>query len=93
MTVSVRRLPYSRVACPPARSTVSMMDSAGVMPDPATTKPWCPVTSSGVNLPSGGRTSSVSPGASRSTMRAENNPFSTRRTPMRGAAPSGAQME
>ena len=66
-----------------------MMDSAGVMPEPATMKAWCRPVPSGVNFPCGGRTSSVSPGLSSSTSRAENRPFSTRRTPMRGACAGG----
>ena len=47
----------------------------------------------GVKRPCGGPTSISSPGTSRSTSQVENSPVSTRRTPIRGAVPSGAQIE
>ena len=47
----------------------------------------------GEKRPCGGPTSISSPAVSRSTSQVENSPVSTRRTPIRGAAPSGAQIE
>ena len=96
ITVSVRRLPYTSVTCVSAwaASTLAAMESTGVIPDPAATRPWCvPGRSSGVNAPDGGATSSSSPATSRSTSHSENKPSVTRRTPTRGAAPACAQIE
>ena len=77
-----------------AASTVAAIESTGVIPEPAATSTWCsPGATSGLKRPCGGPTSSSSPAASRSTSQVENRPSSTRRTPMRGAAPSGAQIE
>ena len=69
-------------------------DSAGVMPDPATTKTWSPgVDRSAVNRPAGGSTSISSPGRTECTSHEENSPPGTSRTPIRSEAPAGAQME
>ena len=46
------------------RSSDAAMDSTGVMPDPAATRPWwVPGSISGVNDPAGGPTSTSSPDA------------------------------
>ncbi len=77
-----------------AASTVEAIERTGVIPEPAAIRAWCsPGRGSGVKRPSGGPTSSSAPAASRSTSHSENSPVSTRRTPIRGAAPSGAQIE
>ena len=77
-----------------AASTVAAIESTGVIPEPAATRTWCsPAATSGEKRPCGGPTSISSPGVSRSTSQVENSPVSTRRTPIRGAAPSGAQIE
>ena len=60
---SAAALISSRGASAAADSTVAARDSAGVMPDPATTKTWSPGTDrSAVKVPDGGSTSMVSPG-------------------------------
>ena len=77
-----------------AASTLAAMDSTGVIPEPAAIRPWwLPGSISGVNEPDGGATSISSPGCNRSTSHSENSPVSTRRTPIRGSAPAGAQIE
>ena len=75
-------------------STEAAIESAGVIPEPATTRTWCATAStSGVKLPVGGRTSMRSPGRTARTNHGDTAPPDTSRTPIRGAAPAGAQIE
>ena len=70
------------------------MDSIGVMPDPAAMHrclPPCP--GSAWKLPEGVCTSTVSPTATSRTSQEENSPSGISRTPTRGLAPAGAQIE
>ncbi len=70
------------------------MESIGVMPEPAATRTWCPGSPrAGVNRPVGSITSTTSPGRTSRTSQVEKRPSGTTRTPMRGAAPTGAQSE
>ena len=67
MTVSLRRLPYSSVTVDlsSAASTEAAIDIIGVMPEPAAIRTCWPGTArSGVNVPLGAWTSSVSPALS-----------------------------
>lgn len=70
------------------------MDIIGVIPDPAAISTWCPGSpGSGVKAPVGGSTSTVSPRRTPCTSQSENSPPGTTRTPIRGGAPAGEQME
>ena len=79
---------------PGLASTDETIDSAGVIPEPATISTWWPATStSGVKLPLGACTSMRSPGRTSRTSHVETAPSGTSRTPIRGDAPAGAQIE
>ena len=94
ITVSARRLPYSRVTSDPAASSAAAIDSTGVMPEPAAISTCRPRTArSGVNAPDGGWTSIVSPGRVPRTSQPDTHPSGTSRTPIRGARPGGTQIE
>ncbi len=70
------------------------MESIGVIPEPAAIRTWWPGrVRSGVKAPVGAITSTVSPGRTSLTSQEENRPPGTTRTPMRGCAPAGEQME
>ena len=74
--------------------TDAAIDIIGVMPEPAAISTWRPGTDrSGVKVPLGTWTSRVSPGLIVRTSQPETAPSATSRTPMRGAAPTGAQIE
>ena len=71
-----------------------MIDSTGVMPDPAaisTCRAGAP--RSGVNEPDGGCTSIRSPGRTSRTSQPDSAPPGTSRTPIRGGCPAGEQIE
>ena len=73
---------------------MAAIDSTGVIPDPAAISTWCPDSvRSGVNAPVGVPTSTSSPGRIWCTSQVENSPSGTSRTPIRGRAPAGAQIE
>ena len=75
-------------------STDAAIDSIGVMPEPAAMHRCRPPRAgSARKLPEGSATSTVSPGATWWISHDENMPPGISRTPMRGAAPAGAQME
>src|ERR1700744_2190093 len=96
MTVSLRRLPYSRVTVDlsSAASTEAAIDIIGVMPEPAAISTWWPGTDrSGVNEPPGLWTWSVSPAFSSRTSQPDTAPPATSRTPIRGGDPAAAQIE
>ena len=77
-----------------SRSTVAAIDSTGVIPDPAAISTWWPaVAVPGVKRPAGTATEISSPGRTWRTSQRENKPSGTSRTPIRGRAPSGAQIE
>ena len=70
------------------------MDSIGVMPEPAAMhrcRPPC--SGSARKLPVGICTSMTSPGRTSRTSQDENSPSGISRTPMRGEAPAGEQIE
>jgi hypothetical protein len=76
------------------RSTVEAIESIGVMPDPAAMHRCRPGRSSlAANDPLGVCTSITSPGLTSRISQRENKPSGISRTPMRGAAPAGAQIE
>src|SRR3982074_142627 len=64
------------------------------MPDPAAISTWCAAVSrSGVKFPVGDCTSITSPARTSCTSQLENKPPGISRTPTRGRAPAGAQIE
>ena len=70
------------------------MESIGVMPEPAAMQRWRPaMAGSARKLPLGVGTSIVSPGRTWCISQEEKSPPGISRTPMRGAAPAGAQIE
>ncbi|GAA3091929.1 hypothetical protein GCM10020001_003910 [Nonomuraea salmonea] len=74
--------------------TVEAIDSSGVMPEPAATHRWrSPPSGSACQEPVGGCTSMTVPGRTSWTSQEENRPPGISLTPMRGAAPAGAQIE
>ncbi len=75
-------------------STDEAIESTGVIPEPAAThrcRP--PATGSARNRPVGVCTSIRVPGRTSRTSQLENSPAGTSRTPTRGGAPTGAQIE
>ena len=75
-------------------STLDAIDSIGVIPEPAAMHRCRPPSAgSARKLPVGVCTSTVSPGRTSCTSQCENIPSGISRTPTRGFAPTGAQIE
>ena len=75
-------------------STDAAIESIGVMPEPAAMHRWRPgLAGSARKLPVGRLHLDGSPGPTSRTSHDENSPPGISRTPIRGAAPAGAQME
>ena len=95
MTDPARRLPYSTLTWAPGWARAdAVMDSTGVMPDPAAMSTCrAGASRSAVNDPAGGWTSIRSPGRTSRTSQPDMAPPGTSRTPIRGGSPAGEQME
>ena len=89
------RFPYSSVTCESGlASTEVAIDSIGVMPEPAAMQRCRPASEgSAWKLPVGVCTSTASPALTSCTSQDENIPSGISRTPTRGLAPTGAQIE
>lgn len=89
------RFPYSsRTWVSGWASTVAAIEIIGVMPEPAAISRCRPGSAgSARRLPDGTWTSISVPGRTSRTSQEENMPSGISRTPIRGRAPAGAQIE